>query len=83
MVHLLEKIEREGMDMSLGMTARAEGLESALSRAIEDAFGKDAPRRIAGAEEQDVVDTVWVDMVWHGVGFLLSEARDSRPAAPP
>jgi hypothetical protein len=54
------------------MAARAEGLEPALSRAIEDAFGKDAPRRIAGAEEQDVVDTVWVDMVWHGVGFLLS-----------
>ena len=58
MVHLPQELERERMHLPLRLAAGAEGLEPVLAFAIEDAFGEDAARRIAGAEKQDIVD--WI-----------------------
>ncbi len=70
MVHLLQQVQRERMHLALGMAAGAEALEPTLSLAIEDAFGQDAARRIAGAQEQDVVD-----MLRHGLAPVSQTAR--------
>jgi hypothetical protein len=44
------------MDLTLGMRAGAIGFEPAPAETIQDRFGHDRARRIAGAEEKDVVD---------------------------
>jgi hypothetical protein len=47
-----QEIEREGMDLTGGVTAGAVGPEAALADAIQDALGQDAAARVTGAEEQ-------------------------------
>ena len=57
-VQPLQQPQRHRMDPALGMAAGREALEAALAPAVERALGHDAAGRVAGAQEQHVVDFV-------------------------
>ena len=46
------------MDLSLGEAAGAEGSEAVAAMPAQRGLGHDATRRIAGAQEQDVIGSV-------------------------
>ena len=52
----LKKIERQRVHRAFREAAGAVALEPAGAPMVEQNFGEDAPRRVAGAQEQDVVD---------------------------
>src|SRR5258706_10658503 len=54
-VQPLEQIESVGIDRAAWMRPGGIGFEAARAHLVEDGFGDDRARRIAGAEEQDVV----------------------------
>jgi hypothetical protein len=55
-LHLLQQRDRERIDRAFRVGTGAPRLEATLPPVIEDRFGKDAARRIAGAQEEHVAD---------------------------
>jgi hypothetical protein len=53
-VHSAQQVERVGMDLPFRLASRREGAEMAASFTVEDRLGHDRPRRISGAQEQNV-----------------------------
>src|SRR3972149_5835509 len=51
-----EQIQGEGMDLPFRMAAGAVPPEPPLPDVVQDRLGKNAPRRVAGAQEKDAVD---------------------------
>src|SRR6185437_6766371 len=54
-IRSLEEIHGHGMHLSLGMASRTEGPELAVAQGVEKRLGEDAARRVACAQEKDVV----------------------------
>jgi hypothetical protein len=54
-VKALQEPDGFGMHVPLGMAAGAEGAEFSHTRSIEDHFGHNGARGIAGAQKEDVV----------------------------
>jgi hypothetical protein len=57
-VFAIQQRQRQGMDRSLGMAPRAEGLEPAVASVVSDGFGEDAASGISGTQEQHVVHAI-------------------------
>ena len=55
MVQPLQQVERVGMHLALRVRAGGEAAEAPGPFAIDDGLGEDRPRRVAGAEKEDVV----------------------------
>src|SRR2546427_12739217 len=74
------------MNSTCGVAARAESTEAARAPSVEGALRRDAPRRVARAEEQHVVHPVLVKspsgslvpfgLLRHAVELLTSSAID-------
>ncbi|MPN23556.1 hypothetical protein SDC9_170948 [bioreactor metagenome] len=69
-VDFLQRLEGERLHVPLGLAARRVGLEAALAHFVEQTFGNDGACRVAGADEQHVVD-----LVGHGAGSLVLEMK--------
>jgi hypothetical protein len=52
-----EQLERERVDASARETARAVRAEPALAPMVQQRLGEDAPRRVAGAQEEDIEES--------------------------
>ena len=55
---LSQNLERERIDLPLGLAAGGEGAEAAAAVLAQDRLGENRARGIAGAEEQDVEDAI-------------------------
>src|SRR5882672_3491546 len=64
-VHFLEQLKRDRVNYSVGVTAGAEATEATATPLTNDALRQDAPRGVAGAQEQYFI---WP--ISHGLGFL-------------
>jgi hypothetical protein len=82
-VMLLQDLEREGIDGALRMTSRAERpkLTPGDAGMIGERLRHDRPRRVAGAEEQDV-QHVYLDSASRGKRSGLSVKSASTPRLP-
>ena len=58
MAQLLQQLDRVRVHPARGVAACAVGREASRARPFQYALGQDAARRIAGAQEQHVVDFV-------------------------
>src|SRR6266850_2970832 len=54
-VHFLEQLKRDRVNYSVGVTAGAEATEATATPLTNDALRQDAPRGVAGAQEQYVI----------------------------
>src|SRR5262249_13080562 len=60
--HLFQQLDGERIDRSLGMAARAESPKTAFPPVIDQAFGEDAARRVAGTKKEHVVSS-WLHVL--------------------
>ena len=73
-MRLFEQIERERMHRTFWETAGAVAFEAALGPVIDQRFGENAPRGIAGAKKQHIVDP----LARHGSGGARPATRRPR-----
>ena len=61
-IHALEQLDSHRVHLASGKASRTESAEPTLTPVIEKRLGEDAPRRVARAQEQDVIDTIGVHL---------------------
>ncbi len=79
-IHRLHLFDGEGIDLAGWVTAGAVGAEALLPHRVDESFGHDAARRIAGAEDEDVIDSFGHDVSLSGSGWGAM-AMDERSVA--
>ncbi len=79
-IHRLHLFDGEGIDLAGWVTAGAVGAEAPLPHRVDESFGHDAARRIAGAEDEDVIDSFGHDVSLSGSGWGAM-AMDERSVA--
>src|SRR5437588_10154884 len=77
-MQLFELIEGQGMHRALWKASGAIALEAALAPVIDQRFGEDAPRRIAGTEKEDVVGAFIHDRFCPLWACVLPRSRKPR-----
>src|SRR5262249_46074477 len=73
---ILEEPQRFWMHSALGLTAGAVGAEFPRAHLVQDRFGDDRTRRVAGAEKEHVV---W--RVGHGAAHTAGQPHDAAGSA--